>query len=640
MAPVRASKDPNAYFARPWTGCGDALRTSGSRPRLDSACLPPSSSKGAGGILRYPARETFCIVFLLTAPVAVASPVSASTTVHTYSYNVDGALTAITTQTNDQPPTTTYLTWDDFTPDAATPTTGTVTAGDGRLLGYGPTPGTDALTARFTFDPRDRLLSYSGAAGTETYDYHADGMMMSSSAGGDELRFYSDAFANPQVTNIHQTGADLWSAWLDRNRFLDDGNERILLQPRKDMACTYDAANRALESYAYDAFGASPGQGAASGPYDLRDNPFRYAGEYRDPIWGGYFLRARWYDPDLPVFLSRDPEQHLNRYAYGNGNPVMNLDPSGMNIFKEANKWVNQGIGGHFARIFLAPLLGPLQILADPKGFWEQIKTDKDGIDIFLAAGVATEGLSIGLEGFGLSAFVRNLGLAKRFGTRLAVDIGLGVGQAVAGGADRGFKHFNWESFAQNVELGAGGLVYGKLGAGIGYNAFTLKGEDILKRVQNLPDDSVLVFRERTEGNSLKTFTSPLLESAKIGRYHERIIVVSKDFSVASDLLVRKHGGEVFGAVRTSSKLNEARAVTGFFSDKSRAARYQFVGSLKGFSKESFLSLNPRGLLAGSAYQDLLISGDWGRAPRTARYGRWTNNCHYHAQAVLGELGF
>jgi RHS repeat-associated protein len=586
-------------------------------------------------------RPSFLVALVASAgPAFAPAAVGARTTVNTYSYNADGALTAITTQVNQNSPATTYLTWDDFTPNAATPTTGTVAAGDGRLVGYGPSPGVDDLTARFEFDPRDRLLSYSGPAGTETYDYHANGMMMSSSAGGDELRFYSDAYENPQVTNIHQTGAGLWSAWLDRNRFVDDGSERSVMQPRKDMACTYDAADHTLQSYSYDAFGASRLEGTSSGSYDLHDNPFRYAGEYRDPIWGGYFLRARWYHPDLPVFLSRDPEEHLNRYAYGNGNPVMHIDPDGMNFLKALNSSLNKGIGGHFARVFLAPLLGPLQILADPKGFWQQIKTDKDGIDIFLAAGVATEGLSIGLEGFGLSAGIRGLSLAKRFGSRLAIDAGLVGGQAVAGGADRGFKHFNWESFGQNLELGAGGIAFDRGVAGVGHNAFTLKGEDILNRVQNLKDDSVLVFRERTEGNSLKTFTSPLLEHAKIGRYHERIIVVSKDFSVSSDLLVRKHGGEVFGALRTSSKLNDARAVEGFFSDKTRTSRYQFVGSLKGFSKENFLTLNPRGLLHGQVYQDLLISDDWAHAPQSAKYGRWTNNCHTHAQAVLSELGF
>ncbi len=159
------------------------------------------------------------------------------------------------------------------------------------------------------------------------------------------------------------------------------------------MACTYDAANQTLQSYAYDAFGAPSAHDAPSGAYDLRDNPFRYGGEYRDPIWGGYYLRARWYDPDLPIFLSRDPAQHLNRYGYGNGNPVMNADPSGYGSggLRRFLAGLNRGIGGHFARIFLAPLLGPLQIAAYPKQFWESVKTDKGGIDMFLVLGVVSE---------------------------------------------------------------------------------------------------------------------------------------------------------------------------------------------------------------------------------------------------------
>ena len=67
---------------------------------------------------------------------------------------------------NENAPTTTYLTWDDFTPDAVNPSTGTVAVGDGRLVGFGPSRTTDP-TSRFRFDPRDRLLSYSGDAGTE-----------------------------------------------------------------------------------------------------------------------------------------------------------------------------------------------------------------------------------------------------------------------------------------------------------------------------------------------------------------------------------------------------------------------------------------------------------------------------------------
>ena len=173
--------------------------------------------------------------------------------------------------------------------------------------------------ASFAFDPRDRLLSYSGAAGNEAYDYDAGGMMLSSSTSADDRRFYYDASENPQAVNLHDRAADRWSAWLDHTRFLDDGKEQILLAPRKDLACSYDADSATLQSSVYDAFGASPNPGVATATYDLGDNPFRYAGEYRDPLWGGYYLRARWYQPDLPTFLSRDPMRNLNRYGYGGG---------------------------------------------------------------------------------------------------------------------------------------------------------------------------------------------------------------------------------------------------------------------------------------------------------------------------------
>jgi hypothetical protein len=91
-------------------------------------------------------RRPHGLFSMLVAAALAAAPAAAhaKTTVHTYSYNVDGALTAVTTQVDDQAATTTYLTWDDFTPDASDPTTGTVSVGDGRLVGFGPSPGNQA----------------------------------------------------------------------------------------------------------------------------------------------------------------------------------------------------------------------------------------------------------------------------------------------------------------------------------------------------------------------------------------------------------------------------------------------------------------------------------------------------------------
>jgi len=600
------------------------------------------------GRIHFATSAPFTFACLVVAVLSLGRGAAhATTTVHTYSYNVDGALTAITTQVNDQPSTTTYLTWDDFTPDAGTPTTGTVATGDGRLVGYGASPGTSNLTARFGFDPRDRLVSYSGVAGTEAYDYYANSMMRSSSTAADDRRFYYDASGNPQAVNLHDAAADRWSAWLAHTRFLDDGKEQILLAPRKDMACSYDAENATLQSYVYDAFGASPNPGAPSDTYDLGDNPFRYAGEYRDPLWGGYYLRARWYDPTLPSFLSRDPERHLNRYAYGEGNPVMNTDPSGRSsklfggvehFLRGLDTKLNKGVGGHFARLFLAPFLGPLQILAYPQQFWQAVKTDRDGTDVFLALGIASEvvgGFADGyLAGYGMS-------LGKRFLARTVSDVTIGVGGSIAAGADRGFNHFNWQTFTAGIELTAGVIGYrGQNGTNVA-SGLKLSGEDVVKlatrKLDGAPDHTALVFRQRTAtdllGQEAAEIHSPLREAFNLGFYHERLIAVTKDEILQNEVYEE-------GVRLSVTRFQDFTAVTKTLAKAD--GKFEFVGSID-VSDDSvrakFLG-NQRNLPV-----DLNESGVENHELRRLtnkfnRYAPFTNNCQTHAYAVLKDLGF
>ncbi|AGB41141.1 RHS repeat-associated core domain protein [Halobacteroides halobius DSM 5150] len=66
------------------------------------------------------------------------------------------------------------------------------------------------------------------------------------------------------------------------------------------------------------------------------ENPHRYAGYYYDESTGLYYLNARYYDAEIGRFITRDTfqgfednPQSLNKYAYCQGNPVMNVDPSG-----------------------------------------------------------------------------------------------------------------------------------------------------------------------------------------------------------------------------------------------------------------------------------------------------------------------
>ena len=82
----------------------------------------------------------------------------------------------------------------------------------------------------------------------------------------------------------------------------------------------------------YDAFGALRGTAA-------ENNPYRYTGEPQDPTVARspYYLRARYYDPAIGRFLSRDPwpanpmnPQSLDRYAYAYNNPMRYVDPFGL----------------------------------------------------------------------------------------------------------------------------------------------------------------------------------------------------------------------------------------------------------------------------------------------------------------------
>jgi RHS repeat-associated protein len=85
------------------------------------------------------------------------------------------------------------------------------------------------------------------------------------------------------------------------------------------------------QTYRYDEFG----QVVESAGTSIQ--PFGFSGEQRDLETGFSFLRARYYDPAIGRFMSRDRwpgvgalPGTLDRYAYVGNNPVSRRDPSGM----------------------------------------------------------------------------------------------------------------------------------------------------------------------------------------------------------------------------------------------------------------------------------------------------------------------
>ncbi len=103
-----------------------------------------------------------------------------------------------------------------------------------------------------------------------------------------------------------------------------------------------DNNGNVVVEYKYDAWGNhevydGSGTKITQGTHVGRVNPYRYRGYYYDEELKLYYLKTRYYDPEVGRFINADdityidPEtiNGLNLYAYCGNNPVMNVDPNG-----------------------------------------------------------------------------------------------------------------------------------------------------------------------------------------------------------------------------------------------------------------------------------------------------------------------
>ncbi|HIZ63611.1 MAG TPA: RHS repeat-associated core domain-containing protein [Firmicutes bacterium] len=103
-----------------------------------------------------------------------------------------------------------------------------------------------------------------------------------------------------------------------------------------------DSNGNIVVEYKYDSWANhavldANGADIASATHIGNLNPFRYRGYYYDTETGLYFLKTRYYDPEVGRFITIDdisyidPEtiNGLNLYAYCGNNPVMRVDENG-----------------------------------------------------------------------------------------------------------------------------------------------------------------------------------------------------------------------------------------------------------------------------------------------------------------------
>ena len=165
---------------------------------------------------------------------------------------------------------------------------------------------------------------------TTTYAYDGDRLRESKTTNGVTTRhIYDGTDVVADVTGDTTTNFVRGIGLIYSENMTTGDKRKYALNAHGDVAKRINADGTA-EKFNYRAYGI----GIVGTP-----DPFGYCGEYTDSETGLIYLRNRYYDPELGRFINVDPIfSGANWYAYCEGNPVNNTDPTGC-VMESDNKF-------------------------------------------------------------------------------------------------------------------------------------------------------------------------------------------------------------------------------------------------------------------------------------------------------------
>ncbi|MFN2595200.1 MAG: RHS repeat domain-containing protein [Actinomycetota bacterium] len=178
----------------------------------------------------------------------------------------------------------------------------------GRQTSYGST--------NYTYDGLDRMVTRAG----ETFTY-----------AGREL----DAVSQSGALYGRTPAGELTSIRMGSSNYLAGENRH------GDLSWLAIPNGTLARTRIYEPHGAVRSS-SASFP-TTPDPALGFQGDYTDPTTHDVWMGARWYDPSIATFTSRDAVAGqlgspvtLNRYTYGNANPLLLFDPDGRAAMADA----------------------------------------------------------------------------------------------------------------------------------------------------------------------------------------------------------------------------------------------------------------------------------------------------------------
>ncbi len=180
------------------------------------------------------------------------------------------------------------------------------------------------------YDSLNRLVYVNSVKDTNcdeaTYTYNGDGLRVQSRVKGvstnyqDAVKYYH--YSNGKLMDITEDGFDdtdnmthyiLGAAGYTGAVTPDNGYLLYAKNAHGDVMATLTngSSGQILDLYKYDEFGN------VDCLQKTTDNRILYAGEYLDTETGNYYLKARYYNPNIGRFTQRDPHWTPANMIYG-----------------------------------------------------------------------------------------------------------------------------------------------------------------------------------------------------------------------------------------------------------------------------------------------------------------------------------
>jgi RHS repeat-associated protein len=321
-----------------------------------------------------------------------------------YTYNAKGQVTSMTPGTGSALPysfdASSNLTTTPTGAPAVYDNSGEITSSTlaGTTTSYAYNAGGQRLTTKQgsttitsgTWNGAGQLTAYtSPAASMTSATYNGSGVRASDTVGGTTQAFTWNASGQLPQLLMDSTSAYIYGTGLapaEQVNLSTGGITYLVTDSLGSVRGTVSSSGALTGTTSYDAWGNPQTVGGLTAT-----TPFGFAGGYTDAD-GLIYLINRYYDPATGQFLSVDPDlaQTHAPYAYADGNPVTNTDPTGLSeVLKNSMKCKKVVSSGNWGgKICVLIRVG--QVLGENIEYWGEVFFEVNSNAIAKAGAVKT----------------------------------------------------------------------------------------------------------------------------------------------------------------------------------------------------------------------------------------------------------